>query len=436
LEEKKMKKFVFYVACFSLLLCVTAVNAVNYNAVKSGDWSDPSVWSPSGPPASNSNATVSAGYVVNVNVSAGADSVSIGTNGDDGKLYLNTPGVVLTATSAFYGGASYRAYVEQSAGTLQTFTFCLGQNDLYHAAGYYKLTGGASINSSGHFYVGKSGQGQLTMGDATSGGVINIASGKELLLRQNLGTTWHNENCLIQGWGTINMNGPIETKGRIIANGWGNDRTLDASHFTSYLVAENLPYATQTCYGTAGYVKNTGIDGWYAVNKGKLALPSITVGAGSNGYNWGETASDAVIDMINSIHLGFNGATGGVLNISLLASDRSELAGTTGNILGVWDFQAVGNILGSGTASLTFRYDHALADALGVNQNDLCVYHYVNGQWLNMGGVVDTTNKLITAANVNSFSLFAVGTNIVPEPATIALFSIGILTLVRKRYGA
>lgn len=287
------------------------------------------------------------------------------------------------------------------------------------ATGTYNLTGG-TLNMThadgGTIHLGHGdSHGALYIGDANGTGQITSGTGKyDLTVRVADGG-----GDLVQGWGIIGLNDELRNSSIIRADGYGTDRTLDMSSFASVINPINNS-------GSNGY-------GWFAQNHGKLALPTIAVEE-STTYNWGESVNDTTIDLINSVRMTFAaGVTAGDLDISLLATDRTDVAAAPGGaFLGVWDFAASGGFaMGTGSVDLTFHYDDALAATLGIDESDLCVFHYTGGSWVDVTTSIDTTNKWITAEGIDSFSQFSVG--VIPEPATMGLLVLGLPLVLRRR---
>lgn len=95
-----------------------------------------------------------------------------------------------------------------------------------------------------------------------------------------------------------------------------------------------------------------------------------------------------------------------------------------------WDLNFTGQF--SGVVEVTFHYDPS-ALTPGINENDLLIYHFVNGAWIPLAGQgIDTSSDTI-AGFTTSFSPFALGT--VPEPATFGLLTMVATTIcvIRRR---
>lgn len=99
--------------------------------------------------------------------------------------------------------------------------------------------------------------------------------------------------------------------------------------------------------------------------------------------------------------------------------------------LQVWDLDFDGT-LGPGGATLVFSYDDM---GMSLMEEELLdVFHFDDGMWLPVGGVVDTSLNTITATTM-SFSPFAIGTEPVPEPSTWLLAGLGFtLIAVFRRH--
>lgn len=87
-----------------------------------------------------------------------------------------------------------------------------------------------------------------------------------------------------------------------------------------------------------------------------------------------------------------------------------------------------------GAITLTFSYDPTL---LGSNDDEslLKVFHFSDGRWQDMGGVVDTLNHTITieTESLSPFVIGASGPLSVPEPGTLAVLGLALPLVMRRR---
>jgi len=342
------------------------------------------------------------------------------TAGDDGRIVIEA-GTVTTGQMSATGGDPVIAI---RGGTVTVSThIALGLGSVGDM-GTLEVTNGATLNvvAGKPVYVSRYGDGRLMLGDATSAGTI--LNGNLTFDDQNRGG-----QGLVQGHGQLGVQS-IRFYGagthKIVADGYGSDRTLTVA---ALVTTHSRPDEDTD-------------SGWYAQNGGKLALPALTVTAGTSTHYWGELASVGRPDLVNSVMLQFNGVAGGSLPISLLAPDRSELADTVAaGAVGFWQFDGSAFDFGAGTVDLTFRYDAAAA---GAGEGELKLYKTdADGNWTLLAYTLDTVNDVISVTGVDAFSLFGVGEEIanqqpggpdlIPEPATLALLSLGCLPLLRRR---
>ncbi len=157
---------------------------------------------------------------------------------------------------------------------------------------------------------------------------------------------------ILRGWGAFpcaDTTPYVLNNGLVVADGEGEARDLSLTDFI---------YATNSIPNGAD-----GMNGWYAVNKGRLLYPRAWIAASVPERGIGDAHSDAANDLVNSIHLSFTGITAqgseDLLRAELYATDRDDIPPglpTHGDakILGVWRLPMPVTF---GTATLRFRYD-------------------------------------------------------------------------------
>ncbi|HLA83165.1 MAG TPA: hypothetical protein VJL29_00090 [Thermoguttaceae bacterium] len=336
------------------------------------------------------------------------------------------------------GGSSNNNYVKKYIGYYGTgiFTQTGGTHTLTDqmtlgvasgSSGTYTLTGGSlntQKNLTGGVFVGGGGNGTFYLGNATSTGTMGQSgsgsNGGALSVRDGYFSTGSGKFI---GWGDVGYTGWFQNSGQVIADGYGQDRDLNMSSFTS--LTQDL--------------NNTTTNGWFATNHGRLILPQVSISARSTpkSYNWGEAVygtsygQDTTLDMVNSVQMEFASVTAaGRVDIALLASEREDVAAGLVNPVGIWDF-SISSGLAFSNADLTFRYDDASAAALGVSEADLKLFHFDQGQWQEVTSVVlDENTNTLQASGLTSFSTYAVATAVIPEPGMLSLLGIGFLSLL------
>ena len=282
----------------------------------------------------------------------------------------------------------------------------LGYN--FDSSGTYNLSGTGDL-SVRFEYIGKSGAGTFnqTGGENTISGYLGIGidTGSSGTYNFEGGTLNGSANLVLgsssgaagtfKGWGSVALTGILINNGRIIADGFGVQRTLSMVNFGRVRDSHD----------------NNNSNGLFAIGKGKLVLPAVSIGTGDGTYNWAEEPDDPNIDMINNIQMDFTNVTsGGGFSISLLATDRQDfpVAPPGFGFVGVWDLDPPGGF-SFDSIDLTFRYDETEADILGLDESKLSVFHYDGFDWVEVAGHVETANKRINANNVTALSYFAVG---------------------------
>jgi hypothetical protein len=325
--------------------------------------------------------------------------LNVGTSGGQENWYSISGGNINVGGGGYlsvgHGNVNAHGHFTQTGGIVNSNFLFVGMRG---GQGEYTITGG-TLNARNGAAPGfglclgwsdtiPGGKGTLNIGDAAQSQGVFTGNPK---IEQYSGS-------VINGWGTINSNYIALLDGIVDANGYGVERTLDLSSFS-------------TAGATAGNISN---NGFYAVNKGKLLLPSIAVSTGSNSYKWGD-ASTSSPTTVNGLVLSFtNVTTGGNCSISLLSPDRSEVGSGPLRFIGVWNFASP---LVFTSANMTIRYDDQLAIAKGITEANLKLYRYNAGShiWTDITSSIDTVNNRISGTT-NSLSMFAVA-----EPIVTAL---------------
>jgi hypothetical protein len=336
----------------------------------------------------------------------------------NGGTYLQTGG-----TSNFSGS---NGTVVNSGGTLTLnmdsgkFQSATNINTTVNSGGAFNWNGSVGWGTKTLFLTGSASapatftmktSGTLTTNDGGSGGGMNI-----------------NGFGILQGYGTIRDNrlglsseGVLNNSGRVIANGYGVDRTLDLSRFNPTTFVNTTD--------------NTGSNGWFATGQGRLVLPTLAI-ASTGTVNWGEAQADTTLDLVNSMRLTSAGVTSGSMSISLMATDRTDVAtalSTLGfsstNVLSLFKLNPLGTFaFGSGNLSLQARYDDS--NVAPGTEGNLRLMRYNAEGWTDITSSVDSANKTITSQSLTSFGPLSdggvlVSVIVVPEPSAIALAGIG-----------
>ena len=332
---------------------------------------------------------------------------------------------VTTATYVAYGGfgrfvqnggvhATPTMFVGQNAGVTGEYELTAGWLDTHEASQYFGMygkgtmtqTGGSNTSSAANSYVtlgkyagaegaytlsggtlqcvnlrvGRSGAGTLTLGGATAAGSVSAANMEVRYFPEGSGT--------VRGWGVVNTP-KLMNCGRVIADGYGTDRTLD---FPSAAIASNR-------------VVNISSNGWFAQNHGCLRLKDMAV-SGTQTYAWGDLTPPLPgdPDLVNSVTFQFTNASG-TLSGALLASDHGSVFSGLHKTLTVWNFSGAT----FDSATLTIRYDDSKAAQLKIQEGSLQVLQHDGASWKNITGAVDTGAKTITAFPASPLSQIAVG---------------------------
>jgi hypothetical protein len=390
-----------------------------------------------GTPAPNQGAGGNGGYQSDGNLhvstpynAAGAESfaqVQAGGIGD--ASFALRAGQDLVSREVVVGELG-TGVANQSGGTHTLASLFIGVLRTGH--GMYQLGGGelrvtaspADPDAAPHgIEIGTAGEGLFLLGNATSTGAISQSGGGGGV-NLTVGTL-RNAKGTLRGWGTVALAGTLANNGQVIADGYGQPRTLDLSSFA----AVRSDYA------------NVATRGWYAINKGRLELPGIAVQTGTNGYTWGGAVDDESPSLVNSVRLTFHEVQSeGLVKIALLALDHDEVPTLPvgHHFIGVWSYDA-GGVVAAGGTDLLVRYDDALASQLGLDENVLKLWKYADGAWQRLDHEASfvrdpALHTLFVHTDMEGASLFAVSA---PEPASVGMIAGGLClwALRRRRRG-
>ena len=200
----------------------------------------------------------------------GQVTVSNGGQVSVGSLAINNGSATLTglgsAVQTVLGGiATVGSGATNPSGPGQ---LNIGAGTTFTSGGVFAVQNGGTVNMAGGLLSlprGRAGaaftvtQGTFNLGDINGTGTISEAgagSGVSMTVDyQNGGAgTFH-------GWGMVGLSGNLTNNGRVVADGYGIDRTLDLSGFISVLNTIPNPAAG-------------GTNGWFAQGHGELLLPA------------------------------------------------------------------------------------------------------------------------------------------------------------------
>ena len=296
-------------------------------------------------------------------------------------------------------------------------------------------------------------------------------------------------NGVVRGYGVINRTGTLTVSGKVVADGGGQDRTLNLTSFSAVQVAP------------AG--ASTAATGFYAAAGGRLTLPVVavntpaaTVVAAAAGptatplvatvmtalpytppktltYTWGgiaEVGGSAMLSAVNSVNLTVANEPGATAptSLSLLATDRSDapaVPAADGAPVGLWAVGSEGTPLAD--VQIMVRYDDHLVDELGGVESAVELWtlgDQAGASWQPVDPAtldVDTDDHLVSgsATDVSYFAVTvppaagvdvgyltahpaadvvvtaaAPTTGVVPEPASLSIAAAaGVLLLGRRR---
>ena len=371
-------------------------------------------------------------------------------NLDDGMLYSGTEHVgeygdgtfTQNSGSNIIKGSLYLGYRSGGVGYYEMNDGLLELPGTWHylhvghtagATGTFVQVGGTVDMTSGgtagkYFVVGSGGShGTYRLGGGTLKAAIEIIGSDGTFIQTGAVHTVASSftvksNGVFRGWGTVDISSTLKNDGIIIADGYGVDRSLVMTNYSS-----TSHSATNGAEGTNGY---------YAINHGRLVLAKTAYIANSwpnYGHPYWGTDKDGPHDLVNSFDMTVDSytQTGSIIG-SLYATNHVDvpLFDKTSKVTAVWRIERAPSSSVDVQADITFRYDQVAAASLGINESDLKVYYNLGGatdSWTQVTGYsVDTANNNITASNVTDIiSFFAVGDGIVdplpPAGTTITI---------------
>jgi hypothetical protein len=292
-------------------------------------------------------------------------------------------------------GNSHTGLILQTGGIAEFRAVTLGS--AAGGSGEYRLEGGTlRVDKSAwperSVIAGASGSGVFYFGTAGGAGDLQQKqAGCGMIVRQ--GAAGSGE---FRGWsddGVTNrfgLTGPLQNSGRIVADGYGVARALNMTGLAS---------VATLIYSGPGET-----NGWFAVNRGKLMLPPVSVA--SSAANWGHSASNTEMNLINAVRWTFKGTTSGKVWGELLAADRADVPGPGA-------LEAVSVHAFSGLAftngALSLRYDPSAAAVRGIPEDQLKLFRWNGSAWAELNASLNTSKKLIAVSDLNAMGLFAAG---------------------------
>lgn len=203
------------------------------------------------------------------------------------------------------------------------------------------------------------------------------------------------EGGVLRGYGKVAFSGTFDMNGVVIADGYGQQQTLDLTSVTSVThTVANAP---------------AGINGWYAQRGAKLVLPAVGITRGTSSFTWGDDQTKTTLDLVNTARVTIHDAAAdGTVAMSLLAPDREEVPAVPSgyDVLTIWGVQSS---VAYRSLDITARYGLAGSD-LTAPTSGLNVYYYDGKAWHPADGAIDVAHRLITADDVPSSAFLALFT--------------------------
>ena len=198
---------------------------------------------------------------------------------------------------------------------------------------------------------------------------------------------------------------------------------------TSTQVTQTDPCPTDstTATTTSASSPRQRMNGFYAINHGRLTLPLLASTTDSSVLTWGGNPDSSNLSLVNSVRISLQGDGAASANtvdpvttkLSLLATDRSDapdLFQISGATIGLWQIDPSGPAISA--ADLTVCYDSVLADDLGADPNSVQLWTYgdITDTWEPVASAsfaLDTTDHLVSGS-ATDISYFAVSVD--PSP--------------------
>ena len=391
-------------------------------------------------------ADVSSVQRASLNISAGnyhSTTITLGVRGDERGEIVQTGGIVST-NSLVVGRAGVGRY-DVLGGQLNVGGISIGEQP--HSHGELRIAGGeVHLSDPGRpIQVGVRGVGKLLLGSRDSPGLVTTATDADVPLIVRATASAHG---VVEGWGEVRAHGSLTNNGRVIADGFDHLRDLDLGQFSSVNNTIDNP--------------RDGSNGWFVKHGGRLTLPSIPVHAGTQSYNWGESASDQTPDLVNSLRLTVhNQPTAGSLSISLRTialADPLDLALPAGvAVTGLWQFDT--RSFAPTSLDFVVRYDPSSASMFFPGESALqLIGAGSDGVWhIASGNSIDFAQRWVSGSFDGSLRYLAVGLDlaypfatpqfrvpqafhtisassiVVPEPSTLSALLGVAFSLRRKR---
>ncbi len=327
----------------------------------------------------------------------------------DGSLYVRGNSEFVVTNTGTFSSTTRNLYVGDASGNNATCRFHGGTISCQSLALGRAGGQGQFIQSSGTVSFAKSGV-THQIGDTTGAGIYLLGSAESTASVSFYQTLAINKTGLIRGRGTIS--GQYTTmimSGRVIADGFG--------------ASNDLSFAFTSTDGLTAAVNETGTNGWFAVNNGRLALtpiglstPSYVKSANGTTYNWGDAEYAATIDMVNSAQFVFTGlgTANGVLYGRLWATDRADLGApppSKRHFVSVHDFRLSNQTPTHYT--LAIRYNHMDFEELRLKENTVALHRFDGSEWVDVTDSLDTDARIVksqtlSAVGLGSYTKFAV----------------------------